>query len=583
MGKKSAIAIVLLLGLFAAAFFLYSTFVGLERSSLAKKLPADTYASLSIRHLRKIGIAFATDKQLRATAQVAQALAKILGDAVPSFDFPGEKPEIDEEWLLTLATHFKTQLTIAALPPHPESRLPVEFALLTDFYGDSSAFQTTLYEIAKQASNTELGFKWSEQNWKDIPIHSLEITVSSVDSNLPQGELCWAIFDETLYLCSHADSLKSLLAHALQPESKSLADLLHPHEIEHHVQSPDVTFLLNSKPALEAYSKILKKRLIASGGLASAFNPDTFIEELGLKNIESFASAIEFTGDRISYSGVRYKQNIPTLSFLAPSTSTKPQRMDNTPIQANETINLNAGKTILSLKDAFLKAMPLANFPYFGIRSQIKRDSGLDIEEVLASSFSPWITSQHTLDFGTGRNAFGEIQEQIILDSAYKLKTAPNNELITLIESQTQRLLESNRVIAYQEDKTLFIDTDRDKTITSGRIALSFSNDYITIGHGTLKSFKQLRDRTEPATQLSSIEEPPPHQVGTGAVTTEKLPTTLFQLTSVLYQQVNNTKHIPQAFLEFDWSSLTILEQKRKAKTYHKAGEHLYRVSQQVD
>lgn len=577
MGKKSSIAIIVLLGLIATGFFLYSTFIGLERESLAKKLPADTYASLSIRHLRKVGVAFATDQQLQASAQVVQAIAKILGDSLPSIDLPGEDTQIEDELVLSLAKHFKTQLTIAALPPQQSSVAPLEFAVLTDFYGNPDDFKITLDEIARQATSSELGFNWTQENWDNTVLHSLSIASSIEDLELPPIEFCWAILDETLFLCSHKDSLKSLLAHT--PEAPNFEQLLRPHQIESYVDAPDITLLVNSEPCLAAYLQIVQNKLITGGGFAAGFSPITFSQELALDRIESFATAIEFTGKRTVYSGVTYNAPIPIFSFLQESPKPLPQLPEKTPIFLSETLNIDSGDTALAIKDAFLKAMPLANFPYFGLRSQIKYESGLELEDVVESAFSPQVTSQHTLDFGTARTPFGEIREQVIWDSAYKFKLADNNQLTSLLESLKARILDSNRFYAYQEGDTIFIDTDRDKTVTSGRIALSYSDNYITIGYGTLKSFKALRDRTE----QFDLPAPGSNQVGSGSMITQNLPTTLFQLTAVLYQQVNNTKNIPQAFLDFDWGSLTILEQNRTAAIFKEPGKHLYRVSQQVD
>ncbi len=579
MGKKSVIASVVLIGLVATVFFLYSTFIGFERKSLAKKLPADTYASLSIRHLRKIGVAFATDQQLQASAQVVQAIAKLLGDSLPSIGFPGEDPEIDDELVLSLAKHFKTQLTIAALPPQQTSIAPLEFAVLTDFYGNPEEFRITLDEIARQASSNELGFYWNQESWENTDLHSLSVVSSIEDLELPPIELCWAILDETLYLCSHKDSLKSLLEHLSIPEAPNFEQLLESHQIERHLGSPDITVLVNSKPCLETYLQIAQEKLIANGGFAAGFNPITFSKALGLDSIESFASAIEFTGNRTVYWGITYDAPIPILSFLQENQKPSPQQPEETPIFLSETLNIDSGDAALVIKDAFLEAMPLANIPYFGLRSQIKYDSGLEFEDVIRNSFSPQVTSQHTLDFGTGRTSFGDIQEQVVWDSAYKFKLTENNQLTSLIESQKTRILDSNLFYAYQEGDTVFIDTDRDQTITSGRFALSYSNNYITIGHGTLKSFKALRDRIEQDDLLA----PAPQQVGSGSLTTKNLPTTLFQLTAVLYQQVNNTKNIPQAFLDFDWGGLTILEQDRSAATFQEPSKRLYRLSQQVD
>ncbi len=583
MRKKSAIGITALICFVAAGFFLYSNFVGFERESLARKLPADTYASLSLRHVRKLGIAFATDEQLRASAQVVQALAKILGDSLPSIEFPSVGTKIDDALLLSLSKHFKTQLTLAALPSNAESGGPPEWAILSDFFGESDDFKKTLLEISRQASTPELSFQWTENSWQGIPFQSLSLSGSSDTIDFSQLDLSWAIYDETLYLCSHRDSLKKLLAHALTPNAANVRNLLKTHDIKSHVPSADLTLFVNSKPCLELLTDSLQKQLISSGGLAATFNPSNFAQALNLDNIESLALAVEFTGNRTVYSGIRYKPDCPLLASLEANQRSTAAPPSNTPIFASETLNIDAGDVILQLKNAFLKAAPLANFPYFGLRSQIQTSSGLDLEKVLENSFSPTITSSYTFDFGVGRNRFGEAKERVVFDSAFKFKLSENSQLATLFDSQKSRLLDSKTLFAYEEDNTLYIDKERDATLTADRFALSFSDNYLTIGFGTLKSFTELRDRTELLEPSNETVPSETLQVGSGSMTTSKLPTALFQLASVLYQQVNNTSHIPQAFLDFDWGSLTILEQNRISTTYLSADGHLFRLSTQVD
>ncbi len=583
MRKKSAIGITALICFVAAGFFLYSNFVGFERESLARKLPVDTYASLSLRHVRKLGIAFATDEQLRASAQVVQALAKILGDSLPSIDFSGVDTDIDDALLLSLSKHFKTQLTLAMLPPHSESGDSPEWAILSDFFGENEDFEKTLLEISAQASTPKLSFQWTENSWQGIPFQSLSLSASSDRIDFSKLDLSWAIYDETLYLCSHRDSLKKLLAHAQSKKVANVRDLLQAHDIDSHVPSADLTLFVNSKPCLELLTDSLQKRLISSGGLAATFNPSNFAQALNLDNIESLALAVEFTGNRTLYSGIRYKPDLPLLASLEASHRSIAAPPPNTPIFASETLNIDAGDVLLQLKSAFLKAAPLANFPYFGLRSQIQTSSGLDLETVLANSFSPRVTSSYTVDFGVGRNRFGEAKERVVFDSAFKFKLSENSQLATLVDSQKSWLLDSPTLSAYEEDNTLYIDRENDVTLTADRFALSFSDNYLTIGFGTLKSFTELCDRAELLEQSSETVSSDTLQVGNGSMTTSKLPTALFQLASVLYQQVNNTSHIPQAFLDFDWGSLTILEQNRISTTYLSADGHLFRISSQVD
>ncbi|MDQ8184428.1 hypothetical protein [Pelagicoccus sp. SDUM812002] len=582
MGKKTAIGSTLFLALISASYFLYSHFIGFEREPLDHKLPADTYASVSIRHLRKLGIAIATDEQLQASAQVIQGVGKILEASIPSLDLTGEDSEIDEALLLSLSKHFKTQLTIAAIPVSKEANSTIDFALLSDFYGHSVDFAKTLNEISRQAtSSTGIDFRWDIRSRKSIPYQTLVPSLSRIDSNLPDIDLSWSVYEDTFYLCSSPSSLEKLLDHALLESSPSTQGLLDKHEISEKVPSADITIFVNALPTLNRLALDLRNDLIASGGLAASFSPQVFLEELGLNRIESFASAIELTGNQSAYSGITYKGSIPLVSAIKAQDESISQPLVTSSIYSYEHLGLDAGESLSQIKNAFLKAAPLANFPYFGLRSKIKRDSGWDFEEVLPNAFEPQTTLLQTFDFGTGRSSFGDIQEQVILDTAIRFKLSSDSRITEIIGSQIPNLLQITSVKANREGNTLYVDRDRDSTVTSNRLALSFDNNYITVGSGTLKSFHIFLEQEYQVQSFTQPEGDEPILVGSGSLVATNLPATLFQLAAVLYQQVNNTPNIPAAFMDFDWSSLTILEQNRISKSYQNEG-HLYRVSRQV-
>ncbi|MDQ8180097.1 hypothetical protein [Pelagicoccus sp. SDUM812005] len=582
MGKKTAIGTLLLIGFLAASYFLYSYFVGFERPSLARKLPADTYASLSVRHLRKLGLAFATDQQLQASVQVVQAIGKILERSFASFEFPGDKPEVDEALLLALSQHFKTQLALAALPPPSETSASIEYALLSDFYGQEADFLETLDAITLQAatsSGIEIG--WQNESWNGIPYQILSPSLAALDPDLPPSTLCWAILDGTFYLCTHPQTLQKLLAHAVAPHA-SLADALTKHEIDKHLGAADITLLVNSAPTLQRIASDLRADLIRSGGIAASFSPHAFIDALELDHIDSLAVAMRFTGDRAAYSGITYSSEIPLLNTLVPSDKTHFPPLENTPIYSYESLEIDTGKALLEIKNAFLKAAPLAAFPYIGLRSKIKYDSGFDLEASLPKAFAPSVTYLQTVDFGTGKNEFGQTQEQVVFDFAYKFELTADRSLPTILDSQLPRLMQATSLNAYQEDGIFYLDRNWDTTLTSNRYALSYHGNSILLGGGTLKSFHALLGQKEAAQETSESDSPSPTRVGNGALSARKLPASLFQLTAVLYQQVNNTQNIPTAFMDFDWSSLAILEQERESTSYHTPSQ-LYRVSRQID
>ncbi|MDQ8197793.1 hypothetical protein QEH56_06520 [Pelagicoccus enzymogenes] len=583
MGRKSAIGSAILVGLLAACYFLYSYIVGFEKESLARKLPSDSYASLSVRHLRKLGLAFATDDQLQSSVQVIQAIGKILEKSIPSFDLPGEDPEIDEALLLELGKHFKTQLTLAALPG--ESHSSIGYALLSDFYGLESDFKSTLEEITRQASTSSgIELRWISDQWHEIPVQRLNSSLSQIDPDLPDLDLCWAVFQDTLYFCSQKETLEKLLLHAKEAGNESLEDAMAKHDIHSHLQgSPDLTLFINAHPTLSRLADSAQSDLIQAGGMAAGFSPHTFIEALQLNELDSFAIAMTFTGERHAYTGFTYKSPIPILESLHPLESQRIPPPQKTPIYAYEAAGLDAGKALLHLKEAFLKAAPVATFPYIGLRSKIKFDTGIDLESSIGNAFEPEAVFLQTIDFGTGRNLYGDVQEQVVLDYAYRFSLKHGQTLTKLIDSQLPKLQQFIALDFYREDGILYLNGDSDYTLTSDRFALYYKNEYIIFGRGTLKSFHYLLNSSMP----SKIETLAPKQnpdvvVGHGGLSAQNLPASLFQLSAVLYQQVNNTPNIPTAFMDFDWASLTALEQRRASSTYHLDG-HLFRVSQQLD
>ncbi len=209
-------------------------------------------------------------------------------------------------------------------------------------------------------------------------------------------------------------------------------------------------------------------------------------------------------------------------------------------------------------------------------------DSGLDLESALPSAFDTSVTSLQTIDIGTGKNEFGEIQDQVVWDQAFTFKLKDGNSLKAILDSQMPKLLSLSSMRTYQEDGIVYFDGYDDTTLTSKQMALSYDSNYITFGSGTLKSFHTLLDQANGPVQATDTNGPSPYQVGSGSLTARKLPATLFQLAAILYQQVNNTPNIPTAFTDFEWSSLSILEQNRQSTTYKTDG-HLYRVSKQID
>lgn len=582
-GRKTKITSAVLLVLAISSVSFYSHFIGFEKDPLSRKVPDDAYAYLSIRHLRKAAVAIATDDQLQSIGHIFQAIAKTIDDSssIPSFD--GPDIEIDEELIQSLGSHFKTQLALVALPPKDPASLTTDLALLSQFYGSADKLKSTLAEIANQASDSEYLYRWSDRDWNSIAYQELNIESLNPEIKSVDFSIYWSVYQDILYITSSQAGLEKLLAFVQIPESeRSVATRIAAHQAETFVPSPDLTLYLNSKPILGRASAFAQQELIATGGFAASFTPQTFVEQMGLNQIESLLLTLELSNSKRSFSGLTFSEMSGVLNAISPAVLSPHQYPDNTPIFASESIALDTGQLLLTTKDAFLKAAPIANFLYFGVQSQVLSATGKKLDDILATSFENQATILQTLDKATLRRDDGSISEAVVYDFALKLKLAPQQSVTKLIESQVPTLLNSQAPYAYTEDSTLFIDSDRDASITSGRSALYYDDNYIVIGHGTLKSFNELKSRMETyeaGNTPQTLEYP---RIGTGVLSLRNLPSTLYQFATIFYLQLNPDKPLPVEYSQFDWGALTALEQERSSETYHDPNGRFFRVSQEL-
>ncbi|EDY84674.1 hypothetical protein VDG1235_4307 [Verrucomicrobiia bacterium DG1235] len=579
MGKKTAIGSALILFIGLLCLFLYSRFIGFEREALATKFPSDTYAYLSIRHIRKAAIAFATDDQLKSASNVIRAIAKTLSDSAEDEDLPTLDVDIDPELLEDLVQHFKTELALAVLPPAEKGSLAPEFALATQFYGSPEDLASTLTKIASQASSGEEQYTWAMKNWNDTPTWELEINLQ--DGTVPFHPT-WTVYQDVLYLSSNPSSLYALLEfNKNNMPTPSLADSIAKHKHESHISKPDFSLHINAQPCLDLYSHNAQRSLTQKGSMAASISLKRLLNELGLNEIDSLHIATELSGEKSSYSSVRYKDRIGLLSTISPSETVLHQYPEEMPIFSAEGLNIDTGQALLTLKNAILKAAPIANIPYFGLRSKIYSDTGLQLEDIVAEGFENQINTLHTLDTGTARNAMVKVTEKVIFDHAIKFRLREGNTISKLIDSQIPILLRAKGQLAYQEDGILFVDSDIDSSITSDRFALAYDDHYITIGRGTLKSFHTLHEREEIYLVTNPMNANSADQIGNGTLLFQNLPTTLFRLATVFYLQLNPDKGIPPEYFEFDWGALSALELERESQTYDDRQGHLYRISKQ--
>ncbi|MBC2605649.1 hypothetical protein [Pelagicoccus albus] len=560
----------------AVCVFLYSYIIGFERDSLARKLPEDTSAYLSIRHIRKAAIAFATDDRLKSMSNVAQAIALSVGDSSSS-SLPNWTSEIqvDPKLLAKLGLHFKSQIAIAI--PSPEGN---DIALLGQFSGSQESLYETLIEIAKQASSKSIQFEWSESAFGNIRYQELNITPSLDYSLSVFPTICCTVFEDVFYLTYSSDGLEKLLQHAQSKESPNLEERLTRHKVAQHIIDPDVIAYANLEPAVTLATTQIQNRLLQRGGLYSAFDASSFIETLGLNGLQSALLAFELTGDQALYSGVKYNAPNPLIGTANPPHLAN---LSDLPVELSLVnqgeLSVNVGELLILVQNAFLKAAPIANFPYIAFNAKVYSETRKNFVQLLESSFEKKLRTLQTLDIGTARDRDGNIVENLLYDVAFRVPFETDSELGKVLRNRFPTLTKSNPRLIYQEGDTLYIDSDYDSSVTGGRFAIRVEDQYLTFGYGTLKSFYLIQ---KPASSyLISQPDPTPNSelIGNGRFSAQNMAYTLNRCAPVFYQQLNPGKRLPAELELFDWSSLNSLNQERSSRVYNDADGELYRVS----
>ncbi|MBK1880555.1 hypothetical protein [Pelagicoccus mobilis] len=576
MGRKTVIGITIALSLAACSLIAYSSYIGFERKSLADKLPADTWAFIEVRHFKKAFISFIRNEELHAATNIAKAISYSISGRTPE---PSEEEptQVEPELWNELSKFIKTRIAIALLsPPNERDKTPAAI-LVAHFYGSKQSFEDTLNKFASQASTEDVSLEWRQFESSETPYQTL-ISPTASQSRYP--EVSWAIHKEILYLASSQSALKRILAHIASPDSPSLASQITLHQAEKHIGRSDIAFYLEAKQSLDYFSQIAAERTFEIGGFNLNLNPSEALSELGLYNFDSLFGSLSLTGDQETYSSLTYTDQPRILSALRASDDSLLLQPPDISCYASDNLNLDAGELLITLKDSFLKAAPLANFAYMFVHSDIQKETGQSLDELLTQGVGNNLSTFQTLDIGTTRLFSGETKQIVVHDSAIKIELGENNiPLINLIKSQFPKIQKSLYPRAYLEDGVFYIDQFEDRTLTSGRIAIHHSPSHLTIGFGTLKAFKTLVSRKELYTPKPPLVPNPPTQVGNGNLLLSSLPATLYELATIFYQQLNPGKSIPIEFLEFDWRTLSILEQERESRLYHDPNGRLYRVS----
>lgn len=575
MGKKTAIASATTGALIAIATFLYSHFIGFERPSLADKFPEDTWAYASVRHAGKAFLAFISNDELTAKSNIAKAIALIFED--PDYPKPALKHEIDPELLQSLRSFVKTQISIAALSPPTKGGQFPPIALATYFYGNPQRFEDTLHEIAEQASLEDVSFSWIQSAFGDEKYHTLQIE-GDPGEELPP--LSWSIVGDILYIASEPAAIERLLAHHQQAPAQNLATRIAKHKANKYVKNADISLYLNTKQSLAIANDALNSSLRELGALYASFSTDVFFREMGLSHFESFYAAQKLGGDQESFASITYNAYPKLLDTISSGNSSLHQRNPEFNILGSGSHNIHAGRLLQLIRDSIFNAAPLSRFAYIGLQGKVLSEIGTPLDSIIAHSFDGHIATLQTLDIGTSQTFAGDVIQQVVFDVAAKVRlTDKSAPLLKLIRARAEELTQSYPQKAYFDQNTFHFDSQSDKSLSAQRLAIKMQPDYLTIGYGTLKSFKTLSNREELYPFENDNESSSLKQIASGKLVLEGLPSTLFELSTILYQQINPGRPIPDEFLEFDWTSLSVLEQERDSSVFHDPEGRVYRVS----
>ncbi len=580
MGKLYKAAGIVAVIAAVSGLYLYERFVGFERKGLESRFPANTQAYVSISHLRKTILAFATDDQLLSLTDLGKAIAKALGDSLRTAEEDQPEIELDPALLKSLFAHFKTQLVIGALPPSSPEQLHPDILLATHFYGSPTDLEAVLQQLAQTYSNEEYSFTWTTEKRPDATLRHLQYAGLNQET-LPVAP-CWTVHDDVFFLATNSAAIDRILS----PQQTSLADDIALRELPEIIGSPDLVVHLNLENALQLAESLVASSEYADNPLLRSISLPVLFAQLGLSDAKSMTAAIELSRDRPLYLGFRYKNRAGLLNAVEPSSQQPPPVPQLLSLQADEQLNLNPGSLVEILKTAVTKASPLSNIPYFALRSRLLSESGVDLEAALQTSFHHQTEFLQTLDVGTGRDEDGEVRQRIVLDFAARFRLTDEQSILSIIESQLPEFRNQFPDTFYQERRgdirMLLFDSEPDASITSGRFAIAYDGDSLFIGSGTLKTL-ELLIAAEDVRIPASPAGVPQNAIGQGSLTLENLPSELRRLAHVLYQQLNPDKPIPEDFQTFDWDQLVALQTRRQAAAYDDRQGHAYRISQRVE
>jgi len=556
----------------------YSHFIGFEKPSLAARFPRDTLAFAEIRHLRKAGIALATDPELKAANEVISGAARILLGSRPK-QAPGvKKPQPDFRSLSKILKEIKTRVAVACFAPTQAGQLP-SLAIATYYKGSEKHIQDAMLELSRSLSSNEETLVFTNSRHHGRLVHSLEIPKGALGTPWPSFKPSWTLNKGVLFMASDAQTLSRILSVAGQTEeSNTLESLSTPHARAHFVPTADIELLVNAPEALGYLAAAAKAALQDKGALWKSFSAEAFLEELGLSEARSLLFSLELGGSQTAFASLRCKvgSKLPSNDlFLIEEGS-------SAPVASVESLSVDIGELIERLRRAGIAGAPLAAIPYALARSRVMIESGIDLERALAAGFQPGLVLEQSLesqDQGSGA--------RLVVDHAVKLRLSPESKVPELWDYLQRQILKRSDLAVEINNKASYFALPGEGAAQSDKIAVAIDKQFLVLGYGSLNSFETLRRRAgyflagDP--QAASQDPPGAVQVGSGRLRLQALPPLLFHAAETLHQLRNPGAPLPAELLEFDWTRLSILEQTRESKTVWSESGQIYRISRRAE
>lgn len=586
MRKTLSIAFLSLILLSLLGVYLYDRYIGFARESIDHLIPADAYASLSIPHLRHTAIRLKTDKQLQAFGLVFQSIAKTIADAKAD-ELADDDLSLDIEFapetFAKFIPHFKTQLALSALPSDfPDSPQP-GFLLVADFFGEPIAFTETIVELAGQANAAGYNFVlYSQNDALGNFYHYIPIADSIL---LPNGQktqplsLAWAVKHEILYLASHESYLLDILA----TQTNSPTQPTPSSDLGHLTSSPDIIIRINAPNTLSLISQLNAIQQKTAPNLLAGTNLPKLFDGLGLSSVESIVSILSFDDSRQFSLSAKLNQRTGIWSAFHPADQIVPEPFETNSIQSSTTLAVNLGELAQTFKTALLQSTPVASVSYFFANRSLQKQTGFTIDPLLSDSFANNLTLRASLEVAQLPNEQNNPTPNVIPDIAFSAPLLANNPLTAFLSQQartpTVSFFDRFESSEQPDFHYLFLDRDQLPQTNGDNLAIAYNAERLVVGTGSLKNFYQLVSTPEFTTSSSSN----PSVSGNGILVLDDLPSTLFELATVFYRQLNPDKPIPEPFLSFDWNQLEILELSRSGFLFDQGETEIHWISEQLD